>query len=216
MFAAIGWSFLKRKFLLIPFRHNQFVVSIVGIHDTSFHYFSYSDYIKTMTAWEKLRFNQVTTLEKVTQNKIGFTTLRSVIGQKKNSRCPLIGKKKNSRCPLNQSDAKLEQIVKFSCFTLVSRWLFVVPSLSWLNVLKTSVKFCSSRVKRVFFWCYDFQGSLHFHDFTIEHHFKVLFRLTFSRFTVFLVVHLFCEHRGNATTVTNLPCVTLFTRLQFV
>ena len=47
-----------------------------------------------MTAWEKLRFNQVTTLEKVTQNKIGFTTLRSVIGQKKNSRCPLIGKKK--------------------------------------------------------------------------------------------------------------------------
>ena len=39
--------------------------------------------IKTMTAWEKLRFNQVTTLEKVIQNKIGFTTLRCVIGQKK-------------------------------------------------------------------------------------------------------------------------------------
>ena len=36
-----------------------------------------------MTAWEKLRFNQVTTLEKVIQNKIGFTTLRCVIGQKK-------------------------------------------------------------------------------------------------------------------------------------
>ena len=36
-----------------------------------------------MTAWEKLRFNQVTTLEKVIQNKIGFTTLRSVIGPKK-------------------------------------------------------------------------------------------------------------------------------------
>lgn len=36
-----------------------------------------------MTAWEKPRFNQVTTLEKVIQNKIGFTTLRCVIGQKK-------------------------------------------------------------------------------------------------------------------------------------
>lgn len=72
-----------------------------------------------MTAWEKLRFNQVTTLEKVIQNKIGFTTLRCVIGQKK-----------NSRCPLNQSDTKLEQIVKYSCFTLVSRWLLVIPSLS--------------------------------------------------------------------------------------
>ena len=36
-----------------------------------------------MTAWEKLRFNQVTTLEKVIQNKIGFTKLRCVIGQKK-------------------------------------------------------------------------------------------------------------------------------------
>lgn len=41
-----------------------------------------------MTAWEKLRFNQVTTLEKVTQNKIGFTTLRSVIGQKKKLSLP--------------------------------------------------------------------------------------------------------------------------------
>ena len=36
-----------------------------------------------MAAREKPRFNQVTTLEKVIQNKIGFTTLRSLIGQKK-------------------------------------------------------------------------------------------------------------------------------------
>ena len=35
--------FPKKEIFLIPFRHNQFVVSIVGIHDTSFHYFSYSD-----------------------------------------------------------------------------------------------------------------------------------------------------------------------------
>ena len=41
-----------------------------------------------MTAWEKLRFNQVTTLEKVIQNKIGFTTLRCVIGQKKKLSLP--------------------------------------------------------------------------------------------------------------------------------
>ena len=79
-----------------------------------------------MAAREKPRFNQVTTLEKVIQDKIGFTTLRSVIGQKKLS-LPFDWSKKNSRCPLNQSDAKLEQIVKFSCFTLIPRWLLVIP-----------------------------------------------------------------------------------------
>lgn len=47
-----------------------------------------------MTAWEKLRFNQVTTLEKVIQNKIGFTTLRSVIGQKKTLAALWLVKKK--------------------------------------------------------------------------------------------------------------------------
>ena len=49
-----------------------------------------------MTAWEKLRFYQVTTLEKVIQNKIGFTTLRSVIGQKKTLAALWLVKKKLS------------------------------------------------------------------------------------------------------------------------
>ena len=49
-----------------------------------------------MAAREKPRFNQFTTLEKVIQDKIGFTTLRSVIGQKKTLASLWLVKKKLS------------------------------------------------------------------------------------------------------------------------
>lgn len=171
-----------------------------------------------MTAWEKLRFNQVTTLEKVIQDKIGFTTLRSVIGQKKTLAALWLVKKKTLAALLTNQMQNWNKSWSFH----VLPW-FLVGCLLYLNFLDwmlwiPSLGFVALEWKEFFsfFWRYDFLGSLRFHDFTNERHFKVLFRLTFSRFTVFLVVHLFCEHRGSATTVTNLPCVTLFTRLQFV